>query len=106
MGRSNRSKKKARRAAQRGEDAPQPKNKTARNPLGKISGVTARELYQFAKSQGFKELNRRGKGSHIVMSKPGHQNVIIPNPNQGSQFCGRDVVRVTVKTIMGEENVS
>lgn len=106
MGRSARSKKRERRAAQRGEDKPQPKQANARNPLGKISGVTTRELYKFAKAQGFSELNRRGKGSHIVMGKAGHQNVIIPNPNQGSTFCGRDVVRVTIKAIMGAEVVS
>ena len=104
MGRSKRSKNRARRAVQRGDEAP--KAKKVRNPLGKISGVTARELYKFAKSKGFRELNRRGKGSHIVMAKDGHQNVIIPNPNQGAQWCGRDVVRVTIKAIMGAKVVS
>ena len=83
------------------------KAKKSQAPFGgRISGITAKELYRFAKKQGFRELPRRGKGSHIVMGKDGHQNVIIPNPKQGSQHCGRDVVRVTIKAILGAEVVS
>lgn len=106
MGKSKRAKKQGRRREQRGEQ-PAPKTKGGvKNPLGKISGVTARELYRFATDNGFSQLPGRGKGSHIVMAKDGHQNIIIPNPNQGSSWCGRDVVRVTIKAIMGAEVVS
>ena len=81
--------------------------KTPKRPkMPSVSGWTAKDLFKFAKRHGFKKLDGRGKGSHIIMRKPGSQNIIIPNPNQGSKWCGRDVARVTIKTILGFEVVS
>lgn len=66
-----------------------------RKPIN-IHTATPRELIDLAKENGYDILPGRGKGSHVVMSKPGSPTITIP----GGKHVGRNVVRRMLKVIM------
>jgi predicted RNA binding protein YcfA (HicA-like mRNA interferase family) len=61
-----------------------------------VHTATPGDLVRLARENGYEVLPGRGKGSHIVLAKPGSPNVTIP----GGKRVGRNVVRRMIKVIM------
>lgn len=60
-----------------------------------VHTATPRDLIDLAMENGYSVLPGRGKGSHVVMSKPGHPTITIP----GGKHVGRNVARRMLKVI-------
>jgi predicted RNA binding protein YcfA (HicA-like mRNA interferase family) len=63
-----------------------------------VHTATPRDLINLAREQGYEILPGRGKGSHVVMGKPGCPTITIP----GGKHVGRNVVRRMLKVIMAQ----
>lgn len=61
-----------------------------------VHTATPRDLILLAQENGYSVLPGRGKGSHVVMGKPGKPTITIP----GGKHVGRNVVRRMVKVIL------
>ena len=61
-----------------------------------VHTATPGDLVRLARENGYEILPGRGKGSHIVLAKPGSPNVTIP----GGKHVGRNVARRMIKVIM------
>lgn len=66
-----------------------------RKPIS-VHTATPRDLIDLARENGYSVLPGRGKGSHVVLSKPGAPNITIP----GGKHVGRNVVRRMLKVIL------
>lgn len=64
--------------------------------LPSVHTCTPRDLINLAKENGYDVLPSRGKGSHVVLAKPGAPNLTIP----GGKHVGRNVVRRMLKIII------
>lgn len=72
--------------------------------VGKFRIVSAKDLYDFAKKQGYEEIPGRGKGSHIVMQAEGRRKKItIPSWKKSGGHVGKNVIRRVVKRILNQE---
>jgi len=60
-----------------------------------VHTVTPKDLIDLAKDNGYSVLPGRGKGSHVVMAKPGHPTIVIP----GGKRMGRNVARRMLKAL-------
>jgi predicted RNA binding protein YcfA (HicA-like mRNA interferase family) len=61
-----------------------------------VHTATPKDLVDLAKENGYSVLPSRGKGSHIVMAKPGAPTITIP----GGKRMGRNVARRMLKAIL------
>ena len=61
-----------------------------------VHTATPGDLIRLAKENGYEILPGRGKGSHVVLAKPGRPNITVP----GGKHVGRNVVRRMLKVIM------
>jgi len=66
-----------------------------RKPIS-VHTATPSDLVRLARENGYEVLPGRGKGSHVVLSKPGFPNVTIP----GGKHIGRNIARRMLKVIM------
>lgn len=66
-----------------------------RKPIS-VHTATPRDLIDLARENGYDILPGRGKGSHVVLGKPGHPTITVP----GGKHIGRNVVRRMLKVIL------
>lgn len=60
-----------------------------------VHTATPKDLVDLARANGYEVLPGRGKGSHIVMAKPGAPTITIP----GGKRMGRNVARRMLKVL-------
>jgi predicted RNA binding protein YcfA (HicA-like mRNA interferase family) len=66
-----------------------------RKPLN-VHTATPGDLIRLARENGYEILPGRGKGSHVVLGKPGSPTITVP----GGKHVGRNVVRRMMKVIL------
>jgi predicted RNA binding protein YcfA (HicA-like mRNA interferase family) len=66
-----------------------------RKPLN-VHTATPGDLIRLARENGYEILPGRGKGSHVVLGKPGAPTITVP----GGKHVGRNVVRRMMKVIL------